>query len=148
MSNPVDEYLEKYGQGRPPTTIQEGLMSSAVRAGALAGAVGLYEAAKKTYRAITKQRDFDAMMQANPDLKAEQRRDPTTFNRFYNSLRTMNPQFAAEPVVAGTYMRKMMTSPEGAGGILVESLQAGQKGGKGPGFQVTMGPEPSFQARL
>jgi hypothetical protein len=170
MSNPVAEYLEKYGAGplpgpsysdiaravaegvqragagKRPKTISEGLQSAGVRAGALAGAFGLYEAAGRAYQAITKQHDFNAMLEANPELKGEQKRDPKMFNRFYNSLRQMNPQFAAEPVVAGTYMRKMMTSPEAAGGILVESLQATK--GVGPGFEVTMGEEPSFKAKL
>lgn len=170
MSNPVDEYLEKYaargGRGFPAyadiaRAVAEGIQRAGgrpkpkgpmelgkavgLRAGALAGAFGLYAAAQKTYSAITKQRDFNAMLEGNPDLAAEHKRDPKTFNRLYGALRSMNPQFAAEPVVAGTYMRRMMQSPESAGGTIVESLQAAR--GTRPQVRLTMGEEPSIYAQ-
>jgi len=144
MSNPVDEYLEKHGQ-RPLTKAPRQFGEMAVmmgeRAALLGGAIGLALAGNKVYRAITKKRDFNAMMEANPDLEEERKRDPKTFNRFYNSLRSMNPQFAAEPVVAGTYMKKMLTSPEQAGGYLVDAMQATK--GVGPSVDLKFSEEPT-----
>jgi hypothetical protein len=40
----------------------------------------------------------------------------------FSTLRTMNPQFSKDPLVAGAYMRRMVQSPEGLGGIAGEAL--------------------------
>jgi hypothetical protein len=138
MSNPVDEYLKKYaaeGFGEMAKSVGQ-------RAALLAGAIGLASAGTQVYRAITKKQDYNAMLEAHPDLAERRDQDPATFNRFYNALRSLNPQFAAEPVVAGTYMRRMLEAPEAAGGTLVESLQSSK--GIGPSYSMTFGEHPSF----
>jgi hypothetical protein len=88
-----------------------------------AAAVGLATAAAKIYQAANKSREFSEMMEVNPDLQEYQEQDPRKFNAHYNSLRRLNPGFAADPVISGTYMRRMSSSPQAAGTFLVESLQ-------------------------
>lgn len=142
--NPVDEYLqtkEAAGLGflskikpwgkRVGQETLEGVASSAApkevgktlgSLGLIGAGVGLAAGAKRAYHAITKKTDFNAMMDANPDLKEFQRENPKQFSQHYNSFRTMNPQFASEPTVAGTYMRQMSLNPESAGKTIVESI--------------------------
>jgi hypothetical protein len=149
MANPVDEYLGmKNGMSKtaaqPP--IGEMLGRSAVSGAAMAAGFGLVSAAAKAYTAMTKKRDYERMMEANPDLETARRSDIKTFIRHYNALRTMNPQFAAEPVVAGSYMRQMSAYPESAGKVVVEALQA--RRGIAPQLQVgVQRGEPQAQYR-
>jgi hypothetical protein len=146
MSNPVDKYLEKYAQHQARRTAVESLQAAGAHAAGLAGAVGLAMAASQVYRAITKKRDFNAMMAANPDLQDDLDRDPALFHRQYNALRSMQPRFAAEPIVAGTYMKRMSTSPEAAGGFLVEALQAAK--GVGPNISFTLSDNPAVGVKF
>ena len=97
-------------------------------AGALAtaGIAGATVAASKIYDAVTKNRDFRGMLQSpfNADLQSHYESKPKEFNAAFSSLRTLNPEFSKDPMVAGTYMRRMMTyDPGSAGGLIVESLQ-------------------------
>jgi hypothetical protein len=134
---PIDDYLQT--KEAAPAWVKEvgrGAMDVAkprqtgqflAQLGLVAGGVGLAAAARQAYHAITKRSDFDAMMGANPDLKEFQRENPKQFTQHYNSFRRMNPQFASEPTVAGTYMRQMSLNPESAGKTIVESI-----GGQAP----------------
>jgi hypothetical protein len=134
MPNPVDEYLNmkrKTAAAAPVRELPKAMAPfsevigrSAASGAAMAAGFGLAMAAGKAYQAMTKKRDFEQMMSANPDLKDAMRSDPKGFSRHYTALRTMNPQFAAEPVVAGAYMRQMSAYPESAGKVVVEALQA------------------------
>jgi len=131
--NPVEEFLTIQKQGMDPS-FAVGLgkdvstVGHAARLGlgfgvASATVAGLGLAAAKLYEAATKGRDFRQMLEANPDLYAHQQKDPAEFNLMYSALRTMNPEFAAEPLVAGTYMMKMIESPrETRGMVAVEAL--------------------------
>lgn len=92
-----------------------------VATGAAAG-VGL--AAHKVYEALTKGRDFRTMMQNpfNQDLKELHDSNPANFNAAFTGLRMANPEMSGNPMIAGTYMRRMMTfSPDAAGGYLLEA---------------------------
>jgi hypothetical protein len=92
-----------------------------IATGAAAG-VGL--AAHKVYEALTKGRDFRAMMQNpfNQDLKELHDSNPANFNAAFTGLRQANPEMSGNPMIAGTYMRRMMTfSPDAAGGYLLEA---------------------------
>lgn len=140
--NALDSYL-KTKTAAPGSSFMQGLsnvlspqgLGQAAGAAAVAGGVGLAGgAAQKIIGAITKKRDFDMMMRYAPDLQDEQTRNPELFNRQYSSLRAMNPQFAADPIIAGTYMRRMSLSPESAGSMLVESLGHRQKPTPEPGW--------------
>ena len=44
------------------------------------------------------------------------------FNQMFTSLRSMNPAYSKDPLIAGTYMRQMVDSPMTAGGKLTETL--------------------------
>ncbi|HEU4534224.1 MAG TPA: hypothetical protein VFS00_08900, partial [Polyangiaceae bacterium] len=94
-------------------------IGGSIAAGTVAG-VGM--AATRMYQAATKARDFRAMLEHNPDLVDSHRQDEKRFNQLYSSLRTMNPHFAADPIVAGVFMRRMVDSPMGAAGVLTEAL--------------------------
>lgn len=104
--------------------------SLAVGAGAgIAGALvtGAGVAASALYGAATKARDFREMMGSsfNEDLHAMHQERPRQFNEAYSSLRSVNPAVTQDPMTAGVYMRRMMTyDPSGAGGVILESLNA------------------------
>jgi hypothetical protein len=124
--NPVDEYLEKWaGSWTKPLwkqSVRPALALGAVGAGLSAGVFVAEQGLRRGWSALTKKRDFDEMMHQNPGLREKQRRDPKMFAAFYNSLRRMNPRFAADPIVAGTYMAQMSEEPQTAGNIIVNSL--------------------------
>ncbi len=130
--NPIDQYLSVKEAGPVGDFARDTVRSMAnpqalgnaagvAVAGAAATALGA--AATHAYRAITKQRDFKAMLSHNADLVDEHANNPQQFNQMYSSFRAMNPQFAADPIVAGTYMRQMAMSPSTAGHAIVSSLK-------------------------
>jgi hypothetical protein len=147
--NPVEEFLQIKHAAGPPGAIMSAIkrVKGAVRGGveqvaglpltqaagwglgiAGGGAAG-YAAfgvgAEKLYDAATKKRDFNRMMEANPHLKPYQSEDPEGFNRMFSALRSMNPDFSSEPLVAGSYMHEAMeTPPEERGMVAVKALQA------------------------
>lgn len=112
--------------------------AAAVAGGAAISALGV--GASKLLGAIKKKRDFSDMMETNGDLAAYQEDNPQFFNKAYSSLRSMNPTFAGDPVVAGGMMRRMMESPQGAGGILAQSIKAPDAPPTGFGLKGSLGP--------
>jgi hypothetical protein len=157
MTNPVDEYLEfvetaktanpnqmsfGFGGGAARALRQAGRgIASAAQAAAPAAILGgglamLSGAGAKVYRAAMKNTRFREMMEANPDLEEYHQSNPKQFNQHYDSLYTLNPRFASEPTVAGTYMRQMSMNPSTAGKVVVDSLGGLPRGGAGPSFQV------------
>lgn len=99
-----------------------------IGAGVAALGVGAATAAvQKIHDALTKRRDFRSMLEHNPHLQEAQTQDPKRFNQLYSTLRTFNPEFSADPIVAGTYMDRMWQNPAGAGAIATEALQARDK---------------------
>lgn len=149
MGNPLDEYAATYGEKRAAfggefaegaRGVVEGkaLGRFAATTGIIMGAGMLVDAAHKAYDAATKSHDFNKMLEINPDLVEKSEQDPKMFNQFYSSLRGMNPHFAKDPVVAGSYMRKMTGDPTLAGGVLTEAahgMRAGGSGGGGSGIK-------------
>jgi hypothetical protein len=85
---------------------------------------GIGLAAAKTWDAITKHQDFNSMIGSdlNQDVKAHYQADPTRVNQMFTTLRTMNPQFSKDPLVAGSYLRRMLDAPHAAGGVATEAL--------------------------
>ena len=130
MSNPLNEFLEEYGQpektafdwGRAASGAGNAAISGAAVTGMSAVIGGGAVAATKIFNAATKARDFRNMMQYNPDLQEHHDRDPRMFNQMFTSLRSMNPAYSKDPLIAGTYMRQMVDSPMTAGGKLTETL--------------------------
>lgn len=129
MSNPVDEYLELTKQADDGGW-KKRVGDAAIQTGVGLAVAGLPIAATKIYQAATKNRNFNKMLEHNEDLHAMREQNPKGFNTFYNSLHRMNPEFAADPVVSGTYMRQMLGNPAGAGKTLVEAR--GERAGSGP----------------
>lgn len=135
MSNPFDDFVSEYLPAQEKTAffgtamgeLGKGVATGLGAATAAAAVAGVGMAATNVYRAATKSRDFRSMLSFNPDLQEHHDRDPRTFNQMYSSLRTMNPHFSQDPIVAGTYMRRMVENPLTAGGILTESVPARDK---------------------
>ncbi len=141
MSNPLDDYIEtrefvkQAGIGdffrravKAPAFEPEQVGSLVKQVGMVAGAGMMMGAAKKLYMAATKSTHHRKMLEVNPDLVEHQRAEPAQFNQHYSSLRNLNPQFARDPVVAGSYMRHMSEMPQNAGAILVDSMQKAPQG--------------------
>lgn len=154
--NPVEEFLiEKraFGAGAvgklralggkvAPTL---GRMGEQAGAAALAGVgaagfAGLVGAAGKLYDAATKTRDFQNMLEANPDLHEHLQQDPAGFNRMFTSLRRFAPEFTKEPVVAGTLMRRgMVGAIEDRGDVSMGALRARNTPKAGPATEAALG---------
>lgn len=151
MSNPVDDYLEsrsgmdkKAFFGRPQLRHAAGRVGiGALEAAGGAALLSLGGAAMKSFNAIKKKKDFGEMMEANPDLQEFQSQDPKRFQQHYNSLRSMNPQFARDPTVAGTYMRQMSMSPQTAGKVIVESISGARAMPSSPAQMAMEGYRPT-----
>lgn len=125
--NPVDEYLLlKEAANGVATATSGNSWGPALRNAAIQGGVGLAVAAapfaaNAVYNAVAKRGRYNQMLEHNEDLHAMREEDPKRFNQFYSSLHSMSPEFAGDPIVAGTYMRQMMANPSGAGKVLVEA---------------------------
>lgn len=129
--NPAQAFLtEKHGSfgslvheqaKQMPEVLSSGVMQGLAGALAVGATAGVGIAAAKLYDAATKGRDFRRMISFNPDLATEHERDPRVFNQLYSSLRSINPTFARDPIIAGSYMRRMVGSPM-AGGVLTDAL--------------------------
>ncbi len=144
MSNPVDEFLQSCDRVGKPMEKSAGPLSGmgqmmggkfgdelargAIQATMGAAVMALGGAAVKTSNAIKKRKSFRDMLEHNADLNEQHQNDPKMFGRHFESFYSMNPAFASDPVVAGTYMRQMSMNPQAAGRTLVESLEARQKG--------------------
>jgi len=143
MTNPLDDFLATRpktaaaslpNRGMKKVALPNGffrglggkITDTAIRAGTTgamgAAAAGLGLAVEHLYDAATKSRDFRTMLEHNPDLHEQHQQNPKMFNQAFSTLRTMNPMFSRDPLVAGTYMRQMMDSPLTAGGKAVEAL--------------------------
>lgn len=137
MGNPVTDYITMKtagpfsGMGRVAGDTGRKILDEipkGVGAGVAALGVGAATSAvAKIHDALTKRRDFRAMLEHNPHLAEAQAQDPKRFNQLFTTLRTFNPAFSADPIVAGTYMDRMWQSPSGVGGIVTEALQARDK---------------------
>jgi len=96
-----------------------GLATAAVGAGITGAAM----AVNHILDAATKSSDFKQMLAANEDLHEHYNTDPKRFNMMFSTLRTMNPEFSKDPLVAGAFMRQMHESPTGIAGIAGEALK-------------------------
>ncbi len=94
------------GAGKSFATGAAGV-GGAVAAGiayALAG--DMYDAAK---RGITKSRNYRDMLDANPDLKQF---DAKTVQKSFSVLHRLNPEFASDPTIAGSWVKRQATFGE------------------------------------
>ena len=129
MSNPLDEFLDEYGEktaldwkGIGQHTGNALLGAMGVAAGtALVGSGAL--AVQHIYNAATAKRDFRNMMEWNQDLHHE---DQRLVNQSFRTLRRFAPDMSKDPLIAGAMVRQMVQAPQGAAGIMQQALQ-GQK---------------------
>jgi hypothetical protein len=91
--------------------------------GLAVGAAGLSYGVSKLQQAARKASSYRDMMALNPDLQDMQREDPRRFHAYYESLHRLAPAFGEDPVVAGSLMRRMASSPESAGAILQQTVR-------------------------
>lgn len=143
--NPAEEYLQtkkafSFGGMAQKAKPYAGRAAEGIGMGVATGVggaafAGLALAANKLYDAATKTRDFNGMMEANPDLHEIHEADPVSFNRMFTSFRTMAPEITREPVTAGAYMRKALVdqSPETAGFLPLEAAERGSRAQPRPG---------------
>lgn len=129
-AGPLGRFAQAAGQGAKRVMEPSELGRVGAQAAIVGGAGLLTAGAHKAYLAITKKRDFDNVLKYNPDLVEHQQANPDMFNQHYSSLRSMNPMFAKDPIVAGSYMRQMSMNPTGAGMALVNSLSNVPKNNK------------------
>lgn len=133
--NPVDDFLQEktafFGSMRSafgnaarqvPTAIAGGLALGG--AGAVVGGVGV--GASHLWNAATKAQDFRSMLTQNADLA--EHHDQKLVNQAFTTLRTFNPDFSKDPLVSGSFVRRIVDSPMGAGGIISEAISARGKG--------------------
>lgn len=136
MSNPLEEYCAAYAGEEKTASVGSELLGGAkdqfgarqlgglgMSVAMVLGAGAIAGAAKKLYMAATKNKHHREMLEVNPDLAEHHQADPRMFNRHYTSLRNLSPEFASDPVVAGSYMRQMSEMPGNAGAVLVNSIQ-------------------------
>ena len=149
-NNPAEDFLEDYGSKEAAFGQQAAAFGQAgakafgaaalqgvAAAGASALVAGTVMGAQHVYQALTRERDFKKMMEANEDLHVMHQSDPRKFNLAFNSLRSMNADFAKDPFVAGSYMRAAAENPTG-GSMLAERVyfpsqknNAGSAGNRG-----------------
>jgi len=156
--DPIDDFLEKKEAGffgdvwrgaTSPSGEQVGrqLTHAAIGAGAALAAAAAVPAANKILGAITKRHDFKMMMESNPNLHPHLEENPKLFNQAYTSLRSLNPTFAKDPLVAGGLMLKIMTEPAVAPSVLTEAYRAKQRSEMSPmqGVMTSSFQKPGFR---
>lgn len=117
----------------PPETKR--LMLTAAAIPAIGGAGGIMlEGVRRLYYAARKSMDFNRMMEANPSLKD---RNPKQLRMTFNAIHRLNPQFASEPIVAGTVVRRAMDAATMEGSPAIDPstatlLAKGYGGGVSP----------------
>lgn len=96
-----------------PRTKDLAIMTAALTAGGvLAGTVGseMTSGYQKLRSAVVKGRNFRRMMRENPDLEQLDRKQ---VQLAFNTINRFNPDFAADPLVAGTWTRQVAGFGEG-----------------------------------
>ncbi len=153
--NPLDEYLmekdainfgamaRQAGQAAKGAGVGDVAKGVATSVGAMALMGAAVPAVQKIWSAVTRRGDFKDMMSTNPDLRDVQQEDPRFFNSAYNSLRKINPTFGSDPIIAGSYMRKMMANKDAAGLTLAQSVKTPEAGPPRMPFNVELGYAPS-----
>lgn len=132
MTTPIDSYMEQrktagfgdFAKGFGKAFGGENLGNVAAIATGTAALTGAGALANSVRMALTKKRDFDAMMHHNPDLEQARTSNPELFAQQYTSLRNVSPQYARDPLIAGTFMRRMSEYPGAAGSHLLEAAKA------------------------
>ena len=81
------------------------LMFGAGAAGLAGGIKGVESLSEGIANPIRKRSAFNSMMEDNPSLKREDQKD---VKRVFNTLYRFNPKMAADPLVAGSFMKRTL----------------------------------------
>lgn len=95
--------LEQSKEATNPMFNAAAAMAGTIGAGALAH--GMLRGGKALVEDLSLGRDLDAVLRAYPDLKDYPRHQ---LEMLYASLRRINPKYAKDPVIAGSYLTRMM----------------------------------------
>jgi hypothetical protein len=122
MSNPVDEFLKEAGwldaMGR---AVKEALPGAIASAGVAAMGVAASKGIGMVKERFTRVRDYSNMLKANPMLRQH---DAGSVQMVYNSLRKTAPSLAADPLIAGSYIRNTLEmSPESGPAVPLQSAK-------------------------
>lgn len=129
----IDDFLnEKCASGLGQQVRHAAGYAAATAGVTAAGAYGM-QAVQSAYHAITKKRDFQSMLEENPDLKDHP--NPKLVLQGFTSLRTFAPKFSQDPLVAGSYVRRIAENPVGMSGIVNEAM--GAHGAMPSAFEAT-----------
>ncbi len=79
--------------------------------------------ASKLYDAATKARDFNSMLEYDPELGVLHQENPSRVNQMFSTLRMFNPDFTRDPVVSSQYVKRMVEDPAHAGETAVGTLE-------------------------
>lgn len=125
MSNPIDDLLSGMDKeaGQESTFFRQTIDAAKGGLGlglASATMTGVAMGAQHLYQAATKSRDFRTMLEHNQDLATHE--NPEAVSMAFTSLRKFAPEFSKDPLVAGTYVRRIAENPNGAGGVIGEAL--------------------------
>ena len=123
--NPLEEFLEQektaaFGM----SNVRDIALMGIVGAGSTAAVAGAFSAAKALYGAATKGRDFKQMLEFDPELKELHKNNPKYVNAGFNTLRRMNPEFSADPMVSSAFVKQVAYGDtQGAFGLAQEALK-------------------------
>lgn len=104
--------------------LPEQLAGSAMLGAAGAAVAGVGVAAHKIYDAATKTRDFRRMLAFDQDLAQQAKENPKLVNQAFTTLRTFNKPFSSDPMVASSYVKTLITNPQGAASTVGAALSA------------------------
>jgi len=125
-----------------PLALGYGLVGTAMGAAGTAGGMALSAAKDK----IDKARSYRGMLEDNPQL---QNADPNIVQKAFNTLHRFNPEFAKDPLVAGTFVQNVVDQERldiGTVKSLVEARRSMSQGPRGQSmFQL---PPPDMAMRM
>jgi len=73
----------------------------------VAGIEGIREKLKERKSSLEKAKNYKSMLEANPDLRASSV-DSKMVQRHFDTLHKFNPEYASDPMVAGTYVQNSL----------------------------------------
>jgi hypothetical protein len=112
--------LKKQAQIGGMKGMKGALLAGGLVGAATVGAQGLVMGIRKAYNVLASGKRFEGMLDVNPSLKKE---DPNKVRLAFNTLNRLNPTFAKDPLVAGTFVRKTLDTDIG-GGMAVDPATA------------------------
>jgi len=118
LENAIEKLANPFGVMIPETLKMMGATALAAGGAALVG--DLYRTAKN---AIVKSRNYKAMIDSNPELSGM---DAQAVQRAFNTLHNFNPSYAADPSVAGQYVKRQMETQGTDWGLLKNVIDAGR----------------------